>query len=143
MPKWITFKFIMHCLVAFWAIFIAGILIAKFEGYIFPVVTDFEIVNITPYKSGWSTVAGKFEKQRDCVFEGVRWYSGYESFGNNSSVLVTSFFDDKPQIRNEGFQSFDLLRVQIDPDRIEGNSYAYVFHKCPWRGWRTKTVFYP
>lgn len=104
------------------------------EGYLFPVVTEFKIEEV----SQDSRVRGTFLKMRECQFREVTWYLT----DGETKIPVSLTFEDGPKIRHEGRESYGPWHVGIPSDRIRSESYVVVEHRCHPL-WPTKTKLYP
>lgn len=136
--------FVLRSLIVLWVITMVIVLLVQFDGRLFPVTSELEIIEISEFEPGWSIIKGRFEKKRECQFLGITWFLGEQSYGEVHSVAVESRFDDKPQVRNSGYQEFEMLRVRLTEDQIQNNSYSIVIHQCynNFFGWKTYTNFY-
>ena len=101
--------------------------IPKIEGYLYPVVTEFQFI-----QNENSTISGSFMKQRKCNFEQLDWYI------NNKKVKVMML--DVPVVREIGTQVFSNWFI-YNQANITALSKIYVVHECnPF--WNTITKIY-
>lgn len=153
----IKYRHLYKAMVAVLSIWILTALItiyALLDGDINPVTTRLEITDIysVPMNGGnsWYQVIGEFEKIRDCDIVTVRWFYGNRRESSRVSeipvpTLIGPDVDvgSTPNRVDVGDNVSRFLRVRLDPELIESNSYAYVYHRCygPWF-WKTRTLFY-
>lgn len=125
-------------------LYLAGPLIGRIEGNLFPVVTEAKLTNPTPapppdYRHRWRAEAVKL---RNCEYLGpgaLQWRLGQR---HGASVPVVAIYEDAPQIRGPGVLRWSGLLISLDPSEVHANSYADVLHQCPWRWWPTRSRFF-
>ena len=132
-----------------WVIFIISLLVifgndyvGYLEGKYFPVTSFAKLEETGKISSdGLYIYEAKADKFRDCDYYvgSIEWYLG-PTLGRKQGVRAT--FYDKPQIRDKGILEWESLAVQLDLETIELNSHSYVYHQCPFRPWKTRTLFY-
>lgn len=112
-------------------------LMAKVEGYFYPVVSYLEIVEEAP-ESGRDAVVFtvRFNKVRKCDFLGINWYLGNERLRLEFSPQA----DLTPPTRLPGEQGAGPWRL-IGTKRLQGTR-AVVLHRCHPL-WTTYTNLYP
>ena len=111
------------------------------DGRYRPVVTPAILTSPKPmpppaFRYTWGATSTKL---RDCNYIRVEWFLGTP---NGRSELVSSEFLGPPEIRGVGQLQWDKLAISLYPDDVLRGSFAYVFHKCPFTPWETRTLFY-
>ena len=108
-----------------------------------PVSTVIQVdsVAVYPAEVPSSKVSGEVTRLRNCVFHRVEWYLGDEA---GRHVLVPSRFLDPPQTREEGRFYLQGVIVELPPEEIIRNSFAYAVHECSWfvLSWTVRSLFY-
>lgn len=113
--------------------------LGQIEGHFFPVVTEVSLntFNETEYLS--TEISGSFVLGRpSCDFKGLEW----SLVGASREIAAPVVFLGGAKDRGGGLNEFGPWRVQLTEKQIKSQSRAVVIHKCPWRWWRTETVFY-
>lgn len=144
----------MYIALTLWLLTVGTAIYALLDGKINPVVSRLEISDIQSTNTDgdeWYRVIGTFEKHRNCQIEDIRWFYGNRRDTSRIAQIPVptligqdtdygSFPSSLPV--GENLVS-TYLRVRLDPELIEENSYAYVYHRCygPWL-WKTRTLFY-
>lgn len=111
----------------------------RLEGWAIPVVADTHIERYEPSGEVWSLIYGSTRKIRDCKFIRLDWSYGDES---GASVIVPVTFLEGPRVRSGGWFDFGPWRVELEPDKIDGSSFAYAVHRCHPL-WLTESKFWP
>lgn len=108
------------------------------EGRFYPVISKAEIDRVEEVNSVSSRIWGRFDRLRDCSFQGLHFFLGEPG----SSARVDLVFEEPAQVREPGSAEFGPWRVQLTHDQIENRAYAIAYHRChPF--WITETRFYP
>jgi len=131
-----------------WLLLILTALAYRYDGKVFPVTEIAKIeqndIRIHDERtSGWLHLSGSFHKKRNCVYKGIEWFI-LDPATEVERVPVLARFEDKPEIRDEGYHEFNRLAVNIeDPRLVIEDSKAFVYHDCygGWL-WETRSAFY-
>lgn len=112
----------------------------KVEGFLFPVVEDFEIETYERAGDVGTRISGHFTIVRPgCDFAGLEWVLK----GVSRDVVANVQFEEGTRIREGGRNDFGPWRIQLTERQIRSQSHAVAFHKCPYRWWITKTDLHP
>jgi hypothetical protein len=116
-------------LAAFW-------FMPKIGGYLWPVVTHYQITQLVGTGYGYTTFASEAVKQRNCVWIETRWYVGTRA---GPSSLVAVRYNGPPKANAPGHIAWPSTTVSLDPASLSISSYADVVHDC-YGGWLWLTV---
>lgn len=122
----------------------------RLEGNINPVVTPIKITEMNITEDGWTQVVGTFTKLRECRPFDIRWYQGDRRISGRGDripvpVRFVDVFGDNQAIgeAEPGEVEVTQLMVDLAPELIVTDSYAYVYHFCHNRRlWETRSLFY-
>lgn len=112
----------------------------KVEGRFFPVVNGVTVERTESAPDQYTRIWGSFSLNRaGCDFSGLEW----RLTGNVRDYVVDLVFEEGTRKRAGGKQAFGPWRVQLTSEQLTERSAAIAYHQCPWRWWKTETVFYP
>jgi len=109
-------------------VFSIGDIAAKTQGRLFPVVTPFVVNTVEEFDlEGQRAVrlSGTAYKLRACAYGGVTWL--ITTHGTQGTVRA--YFQDKPQGRELGLQTWSALIVGVSASRLD-LTHAKVHHTC-------------
>lgn len=106
------------------------------EGAVFPVVAPAEITEVERSGEFYSTIYGTSERLRECRFVSIEF-----TFGRGGAGVPYEFLE-RPKNRPSGEFEFGPWRIGLPPSDIRRSLHSVVTHQCPWRWWKTRTVFY-
>jgi hypothetical protein len=115
---------------------------AAYEGRLWPVVTGFEIIEVTPGPTPLdSTIYVHFDKQRNCEYVGISW--DWKSGGTYVRVpVILNPPVGSAATRPLGKADAGPWVVQIPPEKIRGSSRVTLNHRCSLL-YITQTEVYP
>jgi hypothetical protein len=134
--------------IVFWTVLLVGILSYRFDGEIFPAVSqlDIDYTSIRTYGElgpEWTIFNGSFTDLRDdCVYVGMEWFT-VEQGTMIGTVIAPAHLLDPFVATQTDSQNFKQLTVRILSDKLVNDSSADIYHDCygGWL-WLTKTNFY-
>ena len=110
------------------------------ETRFFPVVINTAIIRAVETKSPWTEFYGESTRIRDCTFDHIEWFY---SVTGSASVRVPLNILERPKIRPGGQFEFGPWELPLSEDQLRKQSFALVYHRCPFIPWITGSIFYP
>lgn len=110
--------------------------LGEIEGWLSPVIENYEIKRIYSDGSGGAIIDAAYEKVRGCDFVSIEWW-----YKSGSQAVLVDVHRSSAVIRKKGLVLVNGVRVNIKPDQVRDGSHAYVYHQCHPL-WETKTKFY-
>ena len=133
-----VFKYSFPPLVVF-ALFLPLLsIVPQLEGRLFPVTKPMQIAEVVPDGMNGVQIRGTIEKIRDCAFVEVRFFLGTPK----ARAQVQVQFLEESRVRERGQFEFGPWYVQLTPEQLRGEWFAYALHRCHW-GWETRTPLHP
>lgn len=112
------------------------------DGWLFPVVSQFEVKIEETERSNKTRIFISFNKPRDCSFRRLEWYLGDPG---KSNISLSAVYDFQPPIIRGGtyYEGWGPIDIFISKDLFIWNTYAVVVHDCYNNFlWETRTIAY-
>lgn len=110
------------------------------EGKFFPVITDYQLMNIRAVSGDGFSFRGAFTKKRDCTYYGVTWFA-QDQAGNLTRIQLGRQSEAGPPITGPVGQRIGD-RVTLYPPDGTVSIFGLNHHQCG-TPWQTRTMVGP